>query len=185
MVESQDVGESIIDLDKLRANRERRIDDLSKDPTKALMEKVVEVKLIKNYHKEAKARGFTIVSDEPEILHGTNLAPQPTEYMLASLAFCQMSIYANVASSMRIPIDSLEISVKGKRDNRGLLGIADVRPGYKEIIIETNIKANGQEDRILRMAELVEKHCPVYDNLANPVPIKNNVNLNGNRLGTI
>jgi len=77
MVESQDAGNGIIDIDKLRANRERRIDDLSKDPTKALMEKVVEVKLIKNYHKEAKARGFTIVSDEPEMLNGTNLAPQP------------------------------------------------------------------------------------------------------------
>ncbi|MFQ6011289.1 MAG: OsmC family protein, partial [Nitrososphaerales archaeon] len=102
-----------------------------------------------------------------------------------SLAFCQMSIYANVASSMRIPIESLEISVTGKRDNRGLLGIADVRPGYNEITLETNIKANGQEERILRMAELVEKHCPVYDNLAHPVPIKNNISLNGNKIGTL
>ena len=40
------------------------------------MEKVVEVKLIKNYHKEAKARGFTIVSDEPEMLNGTMLLDQ-------------------------------------------------------------------------------------------------------------
>ncbi|MBI4258414.1 MAG: OsmC family protein [Thaumarchaeota archaeon] len=174
---TQPVEKSKIDQDRVRAAKQRSTQKL-KDEASALIQKTVKVRLINTYYKEAKARGFTILSDEPEEVGGYDKAPQPTEYMLASLAFCQASIYASYASTMRIPIDLLEITVKGYRDNRGLAGLADVRPGYYRIELETKINSSGGEEKVKKLAQIVEKKCPVYDNLSNPTPIANKVFLN-------
>jgi uncharacterized OsmC-like protein len=140
-----------------------------------MTEKQVTVRLIDTFHKSGETRGFRIESDEPPDVGGRNLAPQPTEFMLMSLGFCQMSMIVWYAACMRIELEDVEISVTGYRDDRGLLGTADIRPGYIRIEMETKLTSEEPLERLAKLVALSENRCPVFDNLSNPTPIRNRV----------
>lgn len=173
----------IIDYEKIRSIRVRLEKDIDRKKEKAQVDRVVTVKLLENFHKEAKIRNFTVYSDEPEVIGGSNKAPRPTELLLTSLGCCLQSILAIYASSMRISIDAIEMTIRGLRDNRGILGLSkEARVGFYKIEIETRIESKEPQEKIDKLLEVVSEHCPVTDMLTKPVPIVNEVVLNGARL---
>lgn len=173
----------IIDYEKIRSIRVKLEKDIDRNKENAQVDRVVTVKLLENFHKEAKIRNFTVYSDEPEVIGGSNKAPRPTELLLTSLGCCLQSILAIYASSMRISIDSLEMTLRGLRDNRGILGMSkEARVGFYKIEIETRIESKEPLEKIDKLLEVVAEHCPVTDMLTNPVPITNEVVLNGEKV---
>ena len=162
-----------INYERVRAVRAKREAGFTADPKSAQTTKSVTVRLIDSFHKAGEVRGFTVESDELEAAGGENLAPNPTEVMLMSLGFCQMSILVAYSASMRIDIDDVKITVTGHRDTRGLQGLADVRPGYYEIEMATRIESGETVERLERLVRTAEERCPVYDNLVNPTLVTN------------
>lgn len=143
----------------------------------------MEVTLIHNFHKEAKIRQFTVICDEPEDIGGSNKAPRPTEYLLASLGFCLTSILGIYASVMRVTVDSVKLMLEGFRDDRGLLGIEQTRPGFSRIEVEWHIESREPADKIAKLIKTVEEKCPVTDMIVNSVPIQKRVLLNSRPTG--
>jgi uncharacterized OsmC-like protein len=135
----------------------------------------------------SEVRGFTVPIDEPRELGGNDTAPNPVELLLAALGGCQEIVYRAFAAVLGIEIHSIEVHAKGYIDLHGFLGLAEVPAGFTNISFTTRIVSPASPESISQLAALVEKHCPVQDTLARPIPVSGKVELvpPGNLAGAI
>lgn len=156
-----------IDADRIRAGKFANAAMATETETS----KSIEVSLVDTHLKLGVARGFEVHCDEPEEIGGRDAAPQPTEFMLLSLGFCQMSITIYFAAIMRIELDDIAVEVTGHRDDRGIRGVDGVRPGYHTFEIATTLFSDESEERLRELTWVAGERCPVSDNLANPTKL--------------
>lgn len=125
----------------------------------------------------SEVRGFTVPIDEPRELGGNDTAPNPVELLLAALGGCQEIVYRAFAAVLGIEIHNIEVHAKGYIDLHGFLGLADVPAGFTNVSFTTRIVSPASTESIIQLAALVEKHCPVQDTLARPIPVSGKVEL--------
>ncbi len=138
-----------------------------------------EVRLIKDQRSEAKVRTFTLVQDEPESVWGTGKGPTPTDYFIASVGFCENVIFARNASIASLTIDSLETTVTGTWDRRGLFDIDGVTPSFKTITVETKITTKDPIQKVVEVANQTHRRCPVHATLSRATEMIFRLNVNG------
>jgi len=138
-----------------------------------------EVRLIKDQNSEAKVRTFTLVQDEPESVWGTGKGPTPTDYFIASVGFCENVIFARNASMANLTIDSLETTVTGTWDRRGLFEIDGVKPSFKTITVETKITTKDRVQKVVEVANQTHRRCPVHATLSRATEMIFRLNVNG------
>jgi uncharacterized OsmC-like protein len=125
----------------------------------------------------AGEHAFTI--DEPPALGGTDLGANPVEHLLAALGACQVITYQVWAEKLGIPLDSVDVDLAGDIDLRGFFGAAPgVRPGFQSVEVQVQLKGPAPQEKYDELVDAVERHCPVLDNLGNPVPVKATVAAN-------
>ena len=119
--------------------------------------------------------GHEIIIDEPKAFGGSDLAPSPVAFLLASIAGCISAIGYWKAHEMGLKLDYLGIKVDGSIDSAGFFGeSSDIRSGFSAIEIKIDLTANwSQEDKEIWL-EAVKRRCPVVDNIANETEIKIN-----------
>jgi putative redox protein len=138
-----------------------------------------EVRLIKDQWSEAKVRSFTLVQDEPQSVWGTGKGPTPTDYFIASVGFCENVIFARNASVANLTIDSLETTVTGTWDRRGLFDIDGVTPSFKTITVETKVTTQDSIQRVIEVANQTHRRCPVHATLSRATKMIFRLNVNG------
>ena len=110
--------------------------------------------------------------DEPPALGGADVAANPVQYALASLGSCQAITYQFWAEQLGIGFDALTVRVEGDLDIRGFFGFDDgVRPGFSAVRVEVTVTGPESPERYQELATAVDRHCPVLDLFANPVPV--------------
>ena len=120
----------------------------------------------------------TFKVDEPEVLGGTDLAPNPVQLILASLGSCQAITYQVWAAKLGIALDGVEARVEGDLDLRGFFGLDDaVRPGYSRIRLFVTLRGPESPERYDELVRMVNAYCPVLDIVANPVPVEREVKI--------
>jgi uncharacterized OsmC-like protein len=108
---------------------------------------------------------FELDADEPTVLAGTDVAPNPVEHLLHALAGCLTSTLVYHAAIRGIQIDELECELEGDLDLRGFLGLAkDVRKGYQNIRVMFRVKTDSDQ---LEKLKALSKLSPVFDVTAN------------------
>jgi hypothetical protein len=85
------------------------------------------------------------VQDEPASVAGGALGPTPTDYFVVALGACQNVVFVRFAA-LELRIESLETTVTGVWDRRGLYGIAGVDPGFQEITLETRVTTRHERE---------------------------------------
>lgn len=119
------------------------------------------------------AKTFELDEDEPALLAGTDVGPNPVEYLLTALSGCMTSAMIYHAALRGIHIESLECEVEGSIDLQGFLGIADdVRKGYQNIRVTFKV---GTSEKNLQRLEALSKLSPVYDTILNGTRIDVNI----------
>jgi uncharacterized OsmC-like protein len=119
-----------------------------------------------------KTKEFTVESDEPVALFGSNTAPNSVSLVLAALGSCLTVGFAYSAAVQGINLESLEIDVGGDVDLRGFLGVSDeVRPGYQNIHVTCRLKSDASREEIDELIKYVQNTSPVTDIIRNPVPV--------------
>ena len=130
--------------------------------------------LIQNGQADNSRDGkFTLISDEPVALLGTDTGVSPAEYVLQALAGCYTVTLASMAASKGIDLNGIELELGFDIDLNGFLGVDDnVRKGAQEITID--IKMTSDSASKAQLEELVRdlpNNSPIHDTLANPVKI--------------
>jgi uncharacterized OsmC-like protein len=116
----------------------------------------------------ARTEPWTYDNGEPQILLGRDEGANPVEFLLHALIGCITTTMAYHAAARGIEIAAIDSTIEGDVDLRGLLRIADVRPGYREIRVKMRVKTEGAAKKL---AELLS-FSPVYDVVSKSVPVK-------------
>ncbi len=93
---------------------------------------------VKNFRgiqqEQERKEGFVLEADEPPLLLGRDLGPNPVEYALTALAACVTTSIVYHAAAKGVRIRSLESRLEGDIDLQKFLGLnKDVPRGYREI----------------------------------------------------
>lgn len=122
-------------------------------------------------------RGFNLIVDEPTSLGGTDLAPNPVEYILAGYAGCINVVAHIVAKEQKINLKNLEIDILGNLNPSRLFGTSfSDRAGYKDLQVTLRTSTKLDEGQKIKWLKEIESRCPVNDNLSNVTPITFSLN---------
>ncbi len=110
-------------------------------------------------------------ADHPEVFAAQDRGITPIEYILVGLASCLTAGVAAVAQNRGIQLRSVEATVEGNHDIRGILGDADVRNGYNDIKVTFDIDADASEEEIEALVAQSQKRSAVFDALTNPTEV--------------
>jgi uncharacterized OsmC-like protein len=111
-------------------------------------------------------------ADHPEIFAATDNGITPIEYLLVGLASCLTAGVASVAQNRGIQLRSVEATLEGAHDIRGILGVdSDVRNGFNDITVTFNIDADASKEEIEALVAQSQKRSAVFDALTNPTNV--------------
>ncbi|MDQ4087432.1 MAG: OsmC family protein [Pseudomonadota bacterium] len=115
-------------------------------------------------------RTFTIVSDEPTELLGTDSAPNPQELLLSAVNACMMVGYVAQAAVRGVTLTDCRIETDGELDLRGFLGLdQEIPAGYRRINYTVHLEGDGTAEQYDEIHRAVLASSPNYFNLAQPV----------------
>jgi putative redox protein len=123
----------------------------------------MEIRFITGESYEISVRGHRVVVDQPEQDGGDDLAPTPTELLVASLASCVAFYAGRYLTRHGYSRDGLTVSTR--------FDMATDRPARVsgvEIIVK--VPTDLPEERRPALAAVVE-HCTVHNTLRNPPPV--------------
>jgi|TARA_B100000959_G_scaffold278787_1_gene337744 uncharacterized OsmC-like protein len=147
-------------------------DLLSKNPGKCAVTVKADSRLVEGFMSRVKARDFEVIVDQNKGMGGSDKGPKPSEYVLAALAACHEVTYRLYADAMDIPLENVAVSVTGHSDARGFFGLDDsVRAGFSHITGEIKVTTVASDADLERLRLAVNQHCPVLDDLRNPVQV--------------
>jgi uncharacterized OsmC-like protein len=110
-------------------------------------------------------------ADHPEVFAAEDRGITPIEYILVALASCLTAGVAAVAQNRGIQLNSVEATVEGNHDIRGILGDTDVRNGYNDIKVTFDIDADATDEEIEALVAQSQKRSAVFDALTNPTEV--------------
>lgn len=110
--------------------------------------------------------------DEPPVLCGRNLGPNPVEYLLVALSGCLTTSLVAHAAARGIAIRKVESRYEGDLDLQGFLGLSEQIPvGYKNIRVFFKIDADLSDEQKEELVRMAQKYSPVFNSIAKPVPV--------------
>jgi uncharacterized OsmC-like protein len=111
-------------------------------------------------------------ADHPEIFAATDDGITPIEYLLVGLASCLTAGIASVAQNRGIQLRSVESTVEGNHDIRGILGVdSDARNGFNDIKVTFTIDADASRQEIEALVAQSQKRSAVFDAITNPTEV--------------
>ena len=114
----------------------------------------------------------TFTADHPEVFAAEDQGITPIEYLLVGLGSCLTAGIASVAQNRGIQLRSVEATIEGAHDVRGILGAdSDVRNGYNDIKVKFAIDADASKEDIEALVAQSQKRSAVFDALANPTDV--------------
>ena len=117
---------------------------------------------------DTRSEPFIVDADEPCVNSGGDSSPNPMEYVLHSLASCLTSTLVYHAAVQGIEIESVESSLEGDLDVRGMLGMSEEsRKAYNAVRVQMQVKSAADVETLTELALF----SPVYDILSNSLPV--------------
>jgi uncharacterized OsmC-like protein len=111
-------------------------------------------------------------ADHPEVFAAADNGITPIEYLLVGLASCLTAGVASVAQNRGIQLRSVESTVEGNHDIRGILGVdSDVRNGFNDVKVTFSIDADASKEEIEALVAQSQKRSAVFDALTNPTEV--------------
>lgn len=116
---------------------------------------------------------FSLVSDEPVALLGTDTGVSPAEYVLQALAGCYTVTLSAMAAAKGIDLDGLELDLDFDIDLNGFMGVDDsVRKGAQAIKVTVKLdSASATREQLEELVRELPNNSPIHDTLANPVKV--------------
>lgn len=121
---------------------------------------------------KSRSKPFTFTNGEPPLLLGNNEGANPAEFLLHALAGCVTTTTVLHAAARGIRIESISSELRGDLDLQGLLDLdKSVPPGYRQITMKMDIKADCSDAELDELLNFVHGHSPVCDTVCRPVPV--------------
>ncbi len=124
------------------------------------------------YVVSANIRGHQVLIDQPQAAGGEDLAPNPLELFLFSLAGCVASIARIKATQDRIALRAINVQIDASLNPAVLMGKAsEDRCGFDAISIRAEIDADLSDAEKQEFLDQVCARCPLHDNIAHTTEV--------------
>jgi uncharacterized OsmC-like protein len=125
------------------------------------------------FRNQIRIRDFPAsYADEPELLGGTNTAPNPVEQLLGALGSCLSIGYTANASLLGIQIEELRIELEGHIDLPVFLGLREGHAGYPDVAISVYLKADAPHETVEELHQQVLRTSPVGQTIEKSIPLR-------------
>jgi uncharacterized OsmC-like protein len=152
------------------------------DPKQALGTARADAKLLGQQYQEVKVKGFTIACDEPVPSGGTDKAPTPLDFFVASIGFCENVMFTRNAALQGLEFESLETSVHGHWDRRGQFMIGGTDPAFKDMTVETKVATKAPSDKVVEVARAAHRTCPMRATIGKAMQVTDKLFVNGKEI---
>ena len=166
----------------IQATFAKREADLRAAPAAVVSTNTAVARVIEGQHSEATVRGMTLTQDEPASVAGTGKGPTPTDYFVASVAFCENVIFVRTAAARGLDIEALETAVTGEWDQRGLFEIGGATSAFTRIRVETRVTTRGPDTLAADVARATHRRCPVHQTLKTATDLAFTLVVNGRKV---
>ena len=123
--------------------------------------------------RRLRIREHQIISDSPYDFAGFNLGPSSPELQLGVLGTCVTHIFEIQAALLQVPLERLEVDVRGRIDPRaGTPGHESTPIWPHDIRYEVQVASPASDEELATLFEAVERNCPILNLLRNPRNIR-------------
>ena len=161
------------------------LESMEADPTLAKCHFRTKNRWIDGAHNRATVQGFygagqehdhpdsfVYEIDEPPVLLGDDIGPNPVEYVLMALSGCLTTTLIYYGAMMGIKLESVESSLEGDLNLQGLLNLnEDTRNGYENVRVTFKIESPAPREQIEELVKAAQRFSPVFDIVTHPVPV--------------
>src|SRR5215210_8718288 len=135
---------------------------IAADPSLAAVSVTAECALIGVHEVDVQLNDQVVKSDQPPMLGGAGLGPNPVQIALAALGACQAQTYRFWSEKLGIRIDDVTVDIEGALDIQGIFGLRDgVRPGFSGVNVTVELSGPEPHERYEELQRAVNDHCPV------------------------
>lgn len=110
--------------------------------------------------------------DEPEILGGTDKAPNPVEYLISAAGSCFAITFEVMASQKEIQLESVDIKIEADLNAAVFLGIEEGESGILNPRIELIVNAEASKEELREIANNALVKSPVLCSLKKEVQLE-------------
>ncbi len=158
--------------EKIRTAFERSAKALSLRPGIGQGTAVTRVRLREGLTCDIEDGAWKLTADMGEKAGGNNAGPDPGIFGRAALGSCLTIGYAMWAAKLGVPLSALEVEIQADYDTRGMYGVGDVEPGYKEVRYVVTVASDAPEADVLRMLDEADAHSPYFDVFSRPLELR-------------
>lgn len=112
---------------------------------------------------ESAVRSFTVVTDEPQAVGGTDTAPTPMELIAGAVNGCLGVVVETVAAELGLRLRALEVDSHARIDVRGFQGTAEVSPHFQDYRLTVTVDIDGDDGAREELGRLSERRCPAVN----------------------
>jgi len=122
------------------------------------------------------ARSFTIETDEPAPLGGTDKAIDPMELLLAAVGGCLQIGWVTHANRRGVDFRSLRIETRGDYDLSGYLALdQSIPPGFLNISYTVEVDSDADPAVLEEIRAAAENGSPVAQNVLRGTPLRSEI----------
>lgn len=120
---------------------------------------------------------WKLTADLKEKAGGAERGPDPGVLGRAALGSCAAMGYVMWAARLGVPLASVAVEVRADYDSRGMYGVGDVSPVYREVRYIVSIESDAPEQDIFRVLDTADRHSSYLNVFRRPVNVKREVRL--------
>ena len=125
-----------------------------------------------NFRQEITAGKHHFLADEPVNVGGGDLAPDPYDYLLASLGVCTSMTVGFYARRNHLPLENVTVSLWHSRIHATDCEECDTKQGMVDRIdVEVELTGSLTSEQHAKLMEIAAK-CPVHRTLTSEINIR-------------
>ena len=122
--------------------------------------------------------GWKLIADEPVKDGGGGEGPDPGVFGRASLGSCLAMGYAQWASVLGVPLDSIEVEVHADYDGNAIFGLDRSKPpGWGAVRYLVRIESSAPAADVQRVIDEADKLSPLLDDFSRALKVEREVQI--------
>ncbi len=162
-------------MQRIRDAFDRMQHVFAKRPAVAQASATMRARIIDGLHCEAREGDWLLSLDMPVEAGGTNAGATPGVHGRAALASCLAIGYSIEFARAGIEARSVEVELQVDYDNRGIVGMDNVRPGYLDVRHTLYLETDAPLELVQPALERAHRNSPYLDVFSNAQPVTGHV----------
>jgi len=153
----------ITDVAKLAHRFNRAVELTKKRPEVALGTSSTRIELQPGLSCRIKQGPWTLETGLSSSMGAERELPDPGMLARGALGSCFAMTFALYAARRGIALQRMEVEVSADYDGRGMLGSAEVPPGYSEVRVSVVVESEASEELLRQIGQDAAPHSPFND----------------------